>query len=168
MGRQGQRYIKENFGWEKLLLKYELAFRSSARPPRPKFRSKGEKAEEDRAEKAEALLATEATAQEESVAIPRTPTEDGERSHEQPRDGGFETPESKPLPMETPPGDEMAESGKLEVSEQAEEPLKKEEPQSMEAPQAETESKPTGEPMATEAHRESKKPIAIEETKEEE
>ena len=35
LGRQGQRYIKENFGWEKLLPAYDLAFRSSARGQRP-------------------------------------------------------------------------------------------------------------------------------------
>ena len=35
LGRQGQRYIKENFGWEKLLPLYDLAFRSSARQQRP-------------------------------------------------------------------------------------------------------------------------------------
>ena len=35
LGRQGQRYVKENFGWEKLLPLYDLAFRSSARGQRP-------------------------------------------------------------------------------------------------------------------------------------
>ena len=33
MGVNGKRYIKANYGWEKLLAKYELALRSSARPP---------------------------------------------------------------------------------------------------------------------------------------
>ena len=32
LGRQGQQYIKENFGWEKLLNQYERAFREAARP----------------------------------------------------------------------------------------------------------------------------------------
>jgi len=35
MGKLGQKYIKENFGWEKLLNRYELTLRSLARPPRP-------------------------------------------------------------------------------------------------------------------------------------
>jgi hypothetical protein len=35
MGKQGQGYIKESFGWEKLLVKYEQAFRASGRAPRP-------------------------------------------------------------------------------------------------------------------------------------
>jgi glycosyltransferase involved in cell wall biosynthesis len=35
LGRQGQRYVKDNFGWEKLLPLYEVAFRSSSRAPRP-------------------------------------------------------------------------------------------------------------------------------------
>ena len=35
LGGQGQQYIKENFGWDKLLPLYELAFRSSARATRP-------------------------------------------------------------------------------------------------------------------------------------
>jgi hypothetical protein len=48
MGRLGQRYIKENYGWEKLLTKYELAFRSSARVRRPVPRSEQERAEEER------------------------------------------------------------------------------------------------------------------------
>ncbi len=34
LGKNGQRYIKETYGWTKLLPKYELAFRSSARPAR--------------------------------------------------------------------------------------------------------------------------------------
>lgn len=45
MGQQGQRYIKENFGWEKLLNKYELAFRSSARGRRPSLRPAEEPSE---------------------------------------------------------------------------------------------------------------------------
>ena len=32
LGKNGQRYIKENYGWQKLLSKYEHALRSSARP----------------------------------------------------------------------------------------------------------------------------------------
>jgi glycosyltransferase involved in cell wall biosynthesis len=32
LGRNGQTYVKENFGWNKLLAKYELVFRASARP----------------------------------------------------------------------------------------------------------------------------------------
>ncbi|HXV60759.1 MAG TPA: glycosyltransferase [Vicinamibacteria bacterium] len=32
MGRNGQRYVKENYGWHKLLPRYELALRASARP----------------------------------------------------------------------------------------------------------------------------------------
>jgi glycosyltransferase involved in cell wall biosynthesis len=32
LGRQGQAYIKENFGWDKLLAQYERAFRSFTRP----------------------------------------------------------------------------------------------------------------------------------------
>ncbi|HSF19910.1 MAG TPA: glycosyltransferase [Vicinamibacteria bacterium] len=32
MGRNGQRYVKESYGWHKLLPRYELAFRASARP----------------------------------------------------------------------------------------------------------------------------------------
>ena len=35
LGRQGQSYIKDNFGWEKLLPLYDLVFRSSARGQRP-------------------------------------------------------------------------------------------------------------------------------------
>jgi len=42
MGRLGQRYIKENFGWEKLLNQFELTFRASARAPRPTARSTDE------------------------------------------------------------------------------------------------------------------------------
>jgi glycosyltransferase involved in cell wall biosynthesis len=49
MGRNGQRYIKENYGWAKLLPKYELAFRASARPSRP--RRGRESAEQMRAER---------------------------------------------------------------------------------------------------------------------
>jgi glycosyltransferase involved in cell wall biosynthesis len=43
MGKQGRRYIKENFGWEELLSQYELAFRSSSRPPRPALYSMEER-----------------------------------------------------------------------------------------------------------------------------
>ncbi len=32
LGRNGQTYVKENYGWNRLLPKYELVFRSSARP----------------------------------------------------------------------------------------------------------------------------------------
>ncbi len=32
LGRNGQTYVKENYGWNKVLAKYELVFRSSARP----------------------------------------------------------------------------------------------------------------------------------------
>ena len=35
LGRQGQQYIKDHFGWDRLLAHYELAFRSSARERRP-------------------------------------------------------------------------------------------------------------------------------------
>lgn len=35
LGKQGQKYIKKHFGWEKLLAQYEQAFRAAARPPRP-------------------------------------------------------------------------------------------------------------------------------------
>ncbi len=52
MGKQGQAYIKENFGWEKLLNRYELTFRSSARAPRraapPKQRPPEEKPPEEK------------------------------------------------------------------------------------------------------------------------
>ena len=34
LGRNGQTYVKENYGWNRLLPKYELVFRSSARPAR--------------------------------------------------------------------------------------------------------------------------------------
>ncbi len=40
MGKLGQKYIKENFGWEKLLNRYEVTLRSLARPPRPVVRAK--------------------------------------------------------------------------------------------------------------------------------
>lgn len=32
LGKNGQRYIKENYGWQNLISKYELALRASARP----------------------------------------------------------------------------------------------------------------------------------------
>jgi len=32
LGKNGQRYIKENYGWQKLLAQYEYVFRASARP----------------------------------------------------------------------------------------------------------------------------------------
>jgi glycosyltransferase involved in cell wall biosynthesis len=38
MGKLAQRYIKDHFGWEKLLNQYELAFRASARRSRPASR----------------------------------------------------------------------------------------------------------------------------------
>ncbi len=34
LGKNGQRYVKDNYGWQKLLPKYELALRSMARPAR--------------------------------------------------------------------------------------------------------------------------------------
>jgi hypothetical protein len=34
LGRNGQLYVKDNYGWNRLLPKYELVFRSSARPAR--------------------------------------------------------------------------------------------------------------------------------------
>ena len=34
LGKNGQRYIKENYGWQKLLTRYEHVFRASARPAR--------------------------------------------------------------------------------------------------------------------------------------
>jgi glycosyltransferase involved in cell wall biosynthesis len=34
LGRNGQTYVKDNYGWNRLLPKYELVFRSSARPAR--------------------------------------------------------------------------------------------------------------------------------------
>jgi glycosyltransferase involved in cell wall biosynthesis len=39
LGRQGQQYIKDRFGWDRLLAHYELAFRSSARERRPRVTS---------------------------------------------------------------------------------------------------------------------------------
>ncbi len=34
LGKNGQRYIKENYGWQTLLAQYEHVFRASARPPK--------------------------------------------------------------------------------------------------------------------------------------
>ncbi len=34
LGRNGQTYVKDNYGWNRLLPKYEMVFRSSARPAR--------------------------------------------------------------------------------------------------------------------------------------
>jgi hypothetical protein len=46
LGKNGQRYIKDNYGWQKLLSKYELAFRASARPVKePKDARRRDRAE---------------------------------------------------------------------------------------------------------------------------
>ena len=60
MGRLGQRYIKENFGWEKLLNQFESTFRASARAPRPTARSTDEVEEASR----EPQLTSEAPCQD--------------------------------------------------------------------------------------------------------
>ena len=83
MGRQGQQYIKENFGWDKLLAHYELALRSSARDKRPSLperkpggrsRDRGPRERDSRPapERAEQEV-REATEHPEAPAPPATP-----------------------------------------------------------------------------------------------
>jgi glycosyltransferase involved in cell wall biosynthesis len=106
MGRQGQRYIKENFGWEKLLTKYELAFRSSARVRRPVPRHKEEIAEEERETGAdESRPAGEATTVEMVVEVP----EGDEKTKEEPLPFVSESVEEA-LPVETDSSSEEAET----------------------------------------------------------
>jgi hypothetical protein len=89
LGKNGQRYIKEYYGWQKLLSMYEHALRSSARPVRePKDTRRRDRAESKREEtetvEAKEPVATdrgsgppEKTATETSKTFPeeRTPVE---------------------------------------------------------------------------------------------
>jgi hypothetical protein len=89
LGRNGQSYVKDNYGWNRLLPKYELVFRSSARPAR-----------EPRAARQRALAAAEAAApMEESEAPPA------------------ESREMEPLEMETETDREDAFSTEAEALE---------------------------------------------------
>lgn len=100
MGRLGQRYIKENFGWEKLLAKYELALRSSARCRRPGIRPKEERAEEEREGKAEEAPRVEPRAAAEAAEEDKPPSEASPAV--------AESAEADASPEDTKPRDEVA------------------------------------------------------------
>jgi glycosyltransferase involved in cell wall biosynthesis len=147
MGKQGQRYIKENFGWEKLISQYELALRSSARPPKPSEtpsdEARAEAAASEEALSSEAPLRGAPVEKEQSEEAPSTPsdeasTEDLASEEALPKEALVrETPSEKELSEETPPEKAPSEEPSRE-STQAEEA--KPEPQ-----KAQSEDKPSSE-----------------------
>ena len=87
LGKNGQRYIKENYGWQKVLSKYEHALRSSARSGKePKDARRGDRAEPERhtaGEEAEPVEAKKPEAATEPTG-PTEPTEPTENTTPEP------------------------------------------------------------------------------------
>ncbi|TDI34164.1 MAG: glycosyltransferase [Acidobacteria bacterium] len=107
LGKNGQRYIKENYGWQTLLAQYEHVFRASARPPKePKesrrrepsaLPSKPEPTGEEKAPEAEAAdaVATDQaqieTVETDLLELPPVPEPATEASAEDPASAAKET-----------------------------------------------------------------------------
>ena len=90
LGKNAQRYIKENYGWQKLLSKYEHALRSSARPGKepkePKDARRGDRGEPERqtaGKEAEPVEAKKPEAATEPTG-PTEPTEPTENTTPEP------------------------------------------------------------------------------------
>jgi glycosyltransferase involved in cell wall biosynthesis len=90
LGRNGQLYIKENYGWNRLLPKYELVFRSSARP-----------AKESRAGRPRPAAPAAASSEEPLAPAADVETEETPVDEWAPGDVAPETPETYPAEAET-------------------------------------------------------------------
>jgi hypothetical protein len=140
LGRNGQSYVKDNYGWNRLLPKYELVFRSSARPAReprgargrapvPAAEPEASHEHEPHEQPGEAedvgtgdlpLLEPEPEPEPEDVSVEDTVADEYSELRENDMDGPPETPleepyhepEPEPAPMET------ASSSAAEVVEQ--------------------------------------------------
>ena len=130
MGRQGQQYIKENFGWDKLLAHYELALRSSARGRRPKLpeRKAGGRSRDRGPQERDSRLAPERAEQEVREASEHT-----EALATQAAPVPTEVPEPTPMPPVE------ASSEPEEVQERQEAPEMPEQPEAREVEPPETE-----------------------------
>ncbi|HEY7699610.1 MAG TPA: glycosyltransferase, partial [Vicinamibacteria bacterium] len=97
LGRNGQTYVKDNYGWNRLLPKYELVFRSSARPARePRGARRGPLA-------ASEALPPHELEQEELVStgdLPLLEPEPEPESEAEPEEAGFEARDEEPPPGE--------------------------------------------------------------------
>lgn len=130
MGRQGQQYIKENFGWDKFLAHYELALRSSARGRRPKLpeRKAGGRSRDRGPQERDTRLAPERAEQEVREASEHT-----EALATQAAPVPTEVPEPTPMPPVE------ASSEPEEVQERQEAPEMPEQPEAREVEPPETE-----------------------------
>ena len=103
LGKNGQRYIKENYGWQKLLSKYEHALRSTARPGKepkePKDARRRDRAEPERKPEREEAEPVEAK-KPDAATEPTEPTEPTENA----------TPESSKAQEERAPVEALSES----------------------------------------------------------
>jgi glycosyltransferase involved in cell wall biosynthesis len=117
LGRQGKEYIKDNFGWEKLLPRYELALRSFARAPRPAAPPAPEPRGD--APAAEEPAAEERKAEEPAAEEPKPE----EPAAEEPK---WEEPEAEEPKSEEPTAETLA-GGKPEAEEPVAEESKAEE-----------------------------------------
>ena len=120
LGRNGQTYVKDNYGWNRLLPKYEMVFRSSARP-----------AKEPRSARGRALAPPPSAREErEQPELPEQP-EELEQPEEEARISTEELPLLEPLPDGEPSEareEEMAreEVEAAEMREEYEEPAPRE------------------------------------------
>ncbi|MGH9333490.1 MAG: glycosyltransferase family 4 protein, partial [Vicinamibacteria bacterium] len=113
LGRNGQQYVKDNYGWNRLLPKYELVFRSSARPAKEprgaRFRGPAPSvhAPAPEAERESVPEASELSEHEERVRL------EGPQEHEEPEemlqtgDLPLMEEESGGPPVEEPPYAEL-------------------------------------------------------------
>lgn len=154
LGRNGQTYVKDNYGWNRLLPKYEMVFRSSARPARE---PRGAKArppavsatphEPEHDHEPEDLISTGDLPLLESEPDGGPP---GERAEESERADSYpdvdESPESpvRPLGMDELAGEEA------EYTEEEEEPEMPPEPPPEEEPYHEPTPEPLPEPESAE------------------
>ena len=157
LGRQGQRYIKENFGWEKLLPLYDLAFRSSARQQRPpapeprpdrgRYRDRGwrdRESRERRPYKRPEVREKQAESAEQTEVEPKVPAEEAPVVEEAPEPDtpAIEeepvTPASEEAPREEEPELRPADIETADYDKPEPEPaLEPEEPEPDESPEPE-------------------------------
>ncbi len=144
LGRSGQTYVKENYGWNRLLPKYELVFRSSARPAReprgarlrapaaaPMTPSLEQESEEHISTGDLPLLEPEPEGQamEEQGELEEHVTDDSEYHGAEERELEMEAPQGPPaVPEEEPYVDPTAEHAEEGRSDGPEESLPSEEP----------------------------------------
>jgi glycosyltransferase involved in cell wall biosynthesis len=95
LGRNGQLYIRDNYGWNKLLPKYELVFRSSSRPPKESRVGRPRSGAPAAAASSEGPLATAA-----EVETAESPGDEWA-----PEDAAPEVPETEAVEQETEVGE---------------------------------------------------------------